>query len=62
MKVRDVVRLLEADGGYLDRTRGSHHQFRHATKPGLVTIPGTGGDDLAPGTPNSILKRAWLMS
>jgi predicted RNA binding protein YcfA (HicA-like mRNA interferase family) len=60
MKVRDVVRLLEADGWYLVRTRGSHHQFKHATKPGLVTIPGAGGDDLAPGTLNSILKQAGL--
>jgi predicted RNA binding protein YcfA (HicA-like mRNA interferase family) len=60
MKVRDVVRLLEADGWYLVRTRGSHHQFRHPTKPGLVTIPGTGGDDVAPGTLNSILKQAGL--
>jgi predicted RNA binding protein YcfA (HicA-like mRNA interferase family) len=60
MKVRDVVRLLEADGWYLVRTRGSHHQFKHATKPGLVTIPSAGGDDLAPGTLNSILKQAGL--
>jgi predicted RNA binding protein YcfA (HicA-like mRNA interferase family) len=60
MKVRDVVRLLEADGWYLVRTRGSHHQYKHATKPGLVTVPGTGGDDLALGTLNSILKQAGL--
>jgi predicted RNA binding protein YcfA (HicA-like mRNA interferase family) len=60
MKVRDVIRLLEADGWYLVRTRGSHHQYKHATKPGLVTLPGTGGDDLAPGTLNSILKQAGL--
>jgi predicted RNA binding protein YcfA (HicA-like mRNA interferase family) len=60
MKVRDVVRLLEADGWYLVRTRGSHHQYKHPTKPGLVTVPGVGGDDLAPGTLNSILKQAGL--
>lgn len=60
MKVRDVVRLLEADGWYLVRTRGSHHQYKHATKPGLVTVPGRGGDELAPGTLNSILKQAGL--
>ena len=46
MKVRDVVRLLEADGWYLARTRGSHHQYKHPVKPGLVTVPGSGGDDL----------------
>ena len=55
MKVRDVIRLLEADGWYLARTRGSH-QYKHPSKPGLVTVAGVGGDDLAPGTLNSILK------
>jgi hypothetical protein len=24
MKVRDVIKLIESDGWYLDRTRGSH--------------------------------------
>ena len=60
MKVRDLVRLLTADGWYLARTRGSHHQYRHPTKPGLVTVPGSGSDDLALGTVNSILKQAEL--
>lgn len=60
VKVRDLLRLLEADGWYLDRTRGSHHQYKHPSKPGVVTVPGNGGDDLAPGTLNSILKQAGL--
>lgn len=60
MKVRDVVKLLEIDGWRLVRTRGSHHQYKHAHKPGLVTVPGKGGDDLAAGTLNSILKQAGL--
>ncbi len=30
------------------------------TKPGLVTLPGKPGDDLAPGTLNSVLKQAGL--
>ena len=60
MKVRDVIRLIEADGWQLARTRGSHRQYKHPTKPGLVTIPGHMNDDLAPGTLNSILKQAGL--
>lgn len=60
MKVREVVRLLVADGWRLVRQRGSHAQFKHPSKPGLVTVPGTGGDELAPGTLNSILKQAGL--
>lgn len=58
MKVRDVIRLLEADGWELIRQRGSHRQFRHPVKPGLVTIAGKPGDELAPGTLNSIRKQA----
>lgn len=60
MKVREVVRILEKEGWYLARIRGSHHQYRHPAKPGVVTIPGHGNDDLAPGTLNSILKQAGL--
>jgi len=60
MKVRELVRLLEGDGWYLARTRGSHRQYKHSTKPGVVTLPGKPNDDLAPGTLNSVLKQAGL--
>jgi predicted RNA binding protein YcfA (HicA-like mRNA interferase family) len=60
MKVREVIKLIEEDGWYLARTRGSHRQFKHPTKSGLVTIAGKPSDDLAPGTSNSILKQAQL--
>ena len=60
MKVREAVRLLEVDGWYQVRTKGSHGQFKHPTKRGLVTVPGRPGDDLASGTLNSILKQAGL--
>jgi len=46
------------DGWYLARTRGSHRQFKHPAKSGLVTVSGKPSDDLAPGTLNSILKQA----
>lgn len=60
MKVREVIKLLEADGWYLVATKGSHRQYKHPTKPGRVTIAGHSGGDLAPGTLNSILKQAQL--
>jgi predicted RNA binding protein YcfA (HicA-like mRNA interferase family) len=62
MKVRDVLRLLADDGWVLVRTRGSHQQYKHESKPGLVTVAGQPSDDLAPGTLNSILKQAGLKS
>jgi predicted RNA binding protein YcfA (HicA-like mRNA interferase family) len=60
MKVREIIKLIEADQWFLDRARGSHRQYKHPTKRGLVTVPGKLGDDLAPGTLNSILKQAQL--
>ncbi len=60
MNVREIITILEKDGWYYVRTRGSHHQYKHSTKIGRVTVPGNPNDDLAPGTLNSILKQAKL--
>lgn len=60
MKVRDVIRHLEADGWFLSRTRGSHRQFKHSEKKGVVTVPGKPSDDLPMGTLNSIWKQAQM--
>jgi predicted RNA binding protein YcfA (HicA-like mRNA interferase family) len=60
MKVAEVLRLIQQDGWRLATQRGSHRQFKHASKPGRVTVPGKPSDDLAPGTLNSILKQAGL--
>ena len=60
MKVRDIIKLIEADGWDHVDTKGSHRQYKHAAKPGRVTIAGHPGHDLAPGTLNSILKQAKL--
>ncbi len=60
VKVRDVIRLLEEDGWYLARTKGSHRQFRNPNKPGAVTVSGKPSVDIPRGTLNSILKQAGL--
>lgn len=56
---RQIIKMLEADGWVLMRTVGSHHQFRHPTKPGLVTVPHP-KRDLPTGTVKSIFKQAGL--
>jgi predicted RNA binding protein YcfA (HicA-like mRNA interferase family) len=61
LKVREAVRLIEEDGWVLTRTRGSHRQYKHPTKPGLVTIPGKPGKDLPVGLQRSILRQAGLL-
>jgi predicted RNA binding protein YcfA (HicA-like mRNA interferase family) len=60
MKVKEITKLITADGWYLVRIRGSHHQYKNPRKSGLVTIPGKMSDDLAAGTTNSILRQAGL--
>ena len=57
-KVRDAIKHVEAAGGKLARTRGSHRQYRHPDRPGLVTIAGKPSDTLHPRTWASIMKQA----
>ena len=60
MKVRDVIRRLQADGWMLVATKGSHRQYEHPIKSGKVTIPGHPNNDLAPKTLASIMRQAGL--
>lgn len=61
MTAKEVLKLLHKDGWeeVPNRTKGSHIQLKHPTKPGRVTVPMHSGD-IAPGTLNSILKQAEL--
>jgi predicted RNA binding protein YcfA (HicA-like mRNA interferase family) len=60
MKIRDVIKIIEKDGWYQVYQKGSHRQHKHATKKGRVTIAGHPGDELAPGTLNSVFKQAGI--
>jgi predicted RNA binding protein YcfA (HicA-like mRNA interferase family) len=59
-KIRDIIKQIEQDGWLLVATKGSHRQYKHPIKSGRVTIAGHPGDELAPGTLNSVLKQAQL--
>ena len=61
MRIRDVIKLIEADGWRLTRTKGSHWHFKHPFKVGLVTIAGRPDLDLHPMTLKSILKQAGIL-
>jgi predicted RNA binding protein YcfA (HicA-like mRNA interferase family) len=52
---------VEENGWYLVATRGSHRQFKHADKPGRVTIAGKLSAELHPKTRASILRQAGLV-
>ncbi|MBI3457983.1 MAG: type II toxin-antitoxin system HicA family toxin [Candidatus Rokubacteria bacterium] len=56
----DGARRLPFDGRQLARTRGSHRQYKHPSKPGIVTVAGKPSLDVPPGTLNAILKQAGL--
>jgi predicted RNA binding protein YcfA (HicA-like mRNA interferase family) len=60
MKVRDMLKRLREDGWYLLRHKGSHRQFIHPIKPGVVTIAGQPSQELHPKTLASVLKQAGL--
>jgi predicted RNA binding protein YcfA (HicA-like mRNA interferase family) len=61
MKVIELIKLIKADGWYLTRQKGSHQQFRHPIKKGLVTISVHKlSDEVAKGTLNSVLKQAEI--
>lgn len=60
MKIREVIKMIEKDGWYLVKVKGSHRQYKHSSKKGLVTISGHLNDDIGKGTLNSILKQAGL--
>ena len=60
MKVKELIALLEDDGWYQVRVKGSHRQFHHPEKSGTVTVAGKPSIDIPPGTLNSALKQAGL--
>lgn len=60
MKVKDIIKLVEKDGWFVVRIKGSHRQYHHNSKKGTVTIAGKPSIDMNPKTLNSILKQAGL--
>ena len=59
-KVGELIELLEKDGWFQVRQRGSHRQYHHPSKPGTITVAGKHSVEVPPGTLNSILKQAGL--
>ena len=59
MSSREIIKALKADGWFQVAQEGSHVQFKHATKPGRVTVPHP-KKDIPEGTLGSIEKQAGL--
>ncbi|WP_158669486.1 type II toxin-antitoxin system HicA family toxin [Bradyrhizobium guangdongense] len=59
MKSADVIKALETNGWKMVAQKGSHVQFKHADKPGRVTVPHP-KRDIPIGTLKSIEKQSGL--
>lgn len=61
MKTKEIIKLIETDGWFEVRQKGSHKQFKHPVKKGLVTVPVHRlSSDVSPGLEKSILKQAGI--
>ena len=62
LKVRDAIRILEAQGFHLKRQTGSHRQFEGIVGGlrRLVTVAGKAGDDISDATFSSIRRQSGL--
>ena len=60
MKYREIIRIIEKDGWIIDRQKGSHKQYKHRFKKGLVTISGKNNQDIPIGILKSILKQSQI--
>lgn len=60
MRFREVEKMLLADGWYEVKIVGSHHQYKHPTKKGKITIPEHGGKDVDMNIDKKIKKQAGI--
>lgn len=63
MKVKEIIKIIEMDGWYEVRQKGSHRQYKHPVKSGLVTVPVHRlSNDISINLQKSILKQAQISS
>jgi predicted RNA binding protein YcfA (HicA-like mRNA interferase family) len=60
VKVRDIIKRIEADGWKQISQEGSHRQYKHPLKKGRVTIAGKPGGEPPTGTVKSVFKQAQI--
>lgn len=59
MDSKNAIAMIETDGWFLVRVKGSHHQFKHPFKKGVVTVKHPQKDIPLP-TFKSIKKQAGI--
>ncbi len=57
---KQLLKILEGEGWYVKRVRGSHHILRHPTIPDALPVPIHGNRPIKRGTLGNILRTAGL--
>ncbi|HEY2282831.1 MAG TPA: type II toxin-antitoxin system HicA family toxin [Solirubrobacteraceae bacterium] len=57
---KQLLKVLEGEGWYVKRIRGSHHILRHPTIPDALPVPIHGNRPIKRGTLGNILRTAWI--
>lgn len=57
---KEIIKVLEDNGWYLDRVRGSHHVYKNDILQKSVPIPVHGNRDLGKGIFYKILKQCEI--
>ncbi len=62
MKIRDFVKILEANGFYFKDQRGSHQKYEGHVggERRMVTVDGNGGMDILPNNFQSMIRQSGL--
>jgi len=60
MNAFDLIRLIESDGWCRVSMRGSHRQYTHPQKPGVLTLRRHPTDEIGPGALQGVLRQAGL--
>jgi predicted RNA binding protein YcfA (HicA-like mRNA interferase family) len=57
---RQLIKILESQGWYVKRIRGSHHILRHPTILDAIPVPVHGNRPIKRGTLGNILRSAGI--
>lgn len=57
---KKMCKILERKGWILARIKSSHHTYKKAGEPAIITVPVHGNKDLRHGTQATIMKAAGL--
>ena len=60
MTFKELDKVLQQNGWFQIRSRGSHFLYKHKDKSNTIAVPNHGGKDIKKGTLHSILKQAGL--